>query len=93
MKLALPLAILAVAVSAAAAQAQSLGDRKQAAFEIVQRNAKTIADIGDAVYFFAEPGMQEVESTKLLKETMEAEGFKVELGGAGMPTHFWAEWG
>ena len=37
--------------------------------------------------------MQEVESTKLLKDTLEAAGFKVELGGAGMPTNLWAEYG
>ena len=37
--------------------------------------------------------MQEFESTKLLKDTLEAAGFKVELGGAGMPTNLWAEWG
>src|SRR6185503_13815994 len=91
MKLALAFAAATLAVTGA--QAQSLEDRKQAAYEIVQRNAKTIAEIGDAVYFFGEPGMQEVESTKLLKATMEAAGFKVELGGAGMPTNFWASWG
>ena len=37
--------------------------------------------------------MQEFESTKLLKDTLEAAGFKVELGGAGMPTNLWAEYG
>ena len=37
--------------------------------------------------------MQEFESAKLLKETLEAAGFKVELGGAGMPTNVWAEYG
>src|SRR6185436_13895965 len=92
-KLALVPAIALAAFAATGVQAQSLEDRKQAAYEIVQRNAKTIAEIGDAVYFFGEPGMQEVESTKLLKATMEAAGFKVELGGAGMPTNFWASWG
>ena len=38
-------------------------------------------------------GMQEFESTKLLKDTMEAAGFKVDLGIAGMPTAFWATYG
>jgi aminobenzoyl-glutamate utilization protein B len=68
-------------------------ERKDTAFQIIDRNAKTIADIGDAVFFFAEPGMQEVQSTKLLKDTLEAAGFTVELGGAGMPTNLWAKWG
>jgi aminobenzoyl-glutamate utilization protein B len=68
-------------------------ERKDYAFETIDRNAEQIAQIGDAVYFFAEPGMQEFESTKLLKSTMEAAGFTVELGGAGMPTTFVAKWG
>src|SRR5262245_64309440 len=37
--------------------------------------------------------MQEVESVKLLEDTLKAAGFKVELGGAGMPTNLWAEYG
>src|SRR5262249_55624064 len=32
-------------------------------------------------------------SSKLLSDTLKAAGFKVELGGAGMPTNVWAEWG
>ena len=37
--------------------------------------------------------MQEYESAKFVKETLESAGFKVELGGAGMPTNVWARWG
>jgi aminobenzoyl-glutamate utilization protein B len=37
--------------------------------------------------------MQEHESSRYLKETLEGAGFKVELGGAGMPTNVWATWG
>jgi aminobenzoyl-glutamate utilization protein B len=68
-------------------------ERKQLAFDAVDRNAAQMAAISDAIFFFGEPGMQEVESTKLLKGTLEAAGFRVELGGAGMPTNVWAEWG
>lgn len=68
-------------------------DRKSAAFEIIDRNAATMAQISDSIYSFAELGMQEVKSTKLLKETLEAAGFEVEMGGAGMPTNLWAKWG
>jgi aminobenzoyl-glutamate utilization protein B len=81
------------ALAAGGAHAQGLDARKTAAFATIDRNAQTIADIGDAVYFFAEPGMEEVESTKLLKATAEAAGLQVELGGAGMPTNFIAKWG
>ncbi|MDB5569610.1 MAG: amidohydrolase [Hyphomicrobiales bacterium] len=84
-----------IAMSAAQAQAQQSGpdQPKQTAFEAIDRNAKQIAEIGDAVYFFAEPGMHEFESTKLLKGVLEGAGFSVELGGAGMPTNLWAKWG
>ena len=60
---------------------------------MIDRNAQQMTDISDSIYYFGELGMQEFESTKLLKETLEAAGFKVELGGAGMPTNVWAEYG
>src|SRR4051812_25536472 len=73
--------------------AGSADERKDAAFQIVDRNADTMAQIGDAIYSYAELGMQEFKSTKLLKETLEAAAFTVEMGGAGMPTNLWAKWG
>jgi aminobenzoyl-glutamate utilization protein B len=68
-------------------------EQKQFAFAAVARNAEPMAQIGDSLFYFGELGMQEVESTKLLKDTLEAAGFTVELGGAGMPTNLWAKWG
>ncbi len=68
-------------------------ERKKLAFEIVERNAEQLAVVGDSLYYFAELGMQEYESAKFLKETLEGIGFKVETGGAGMPTNIWAQWG
>src|SRR5882757_1406760 len=74
--------------------ASASGDeRKQLAFETVDRNAAQMTLLSDSLFYFGELGMQEVESTKLLKDTLEAAGFKVELGGAGMPTNVWAEYG
>jgi aminobenzoyl-glutamate utilization protein B len=81
---------LAGALAPLAAQAD---ERKALAFETIDRNAVEMAAISDSIFFFGEPGMQEFESTKLLKGTLEAAGFRVDLGGAGMPTNFWAEWG
>ena len=68
-------------------------ERKQLAFDTIDRNAAQIADISDSIFYFGELGMQEFETTKLLKGTLEAAGFRVELGGADMPTNLWAEWG
>ena len=49
--------------------------------------------ISDAIWSYAELGMQEFKSSALLIKTLEEEGFKVEKGVAGMPTCFIAEWG
>ena len=49
------------------ATADSPSDPKRVAFEAVDRNADAIATVGDVLYYFAEPGMQEYESSKYLK--------------------------
>jgi aminobenzoyl-glutamate utilization protein B len=67
-------------------------ERKQIAFDIIERNADQIATVGDVLYYHAELGMQELESTRFLQETLEGIGFKVEMGGAGFPTNLWAQW-
>src|SRR5215211_5237774 len=66
---------------------------KDLAFEVIDRNAEQMTLLSDSLFYFGELGMQEFESAKLLKETLETAGFKVELGGAGMPTNVWAEYG
>ncbi len=68
-------------------------EQKKLAYDAVDKNAQAIWDISDSLYYFAELGMQEFESTKLLKDTLTAAGFQVELGGAGLPTNLWAKWG
>ena len=85
-------AILALLL-ALCCQAAAGDERKQLAFEVVDRNAEQMALISDSIFYLGELGMQELESTRLLQQTLEAAGFKVELGGAGMPTNLWAEWG
>jgi aminobenzoyl-glutamate utilization protein B len=49
--------------------------------------------ISDAIWNYAELGMQEFKSSAILIKTLEEEGFKVEKGVAGMPTCFVATWG
>jgi aminobenzoyl-glutamate utilization protein B len=80
-------------LGSASPQEQTSSHPKRTAFETIDRNAEQIATVGDVLYYFGEPGMQEHESSKYLKETLEDAGFKVELGGAGMPTNVWATWG
>jgi aminobenzoyl-glutamate utilization protein B len=86
-------AALALAFVFTPATADSPSDPKRVAFEVVDRNAEQIATVGDVLYYYAEPGMQEHESAKFVKEILERAGFTVELGGAGMPTNVWAKWG
>jgi aminobenzoyl-glutamate utilization protein B len=85
--------ILSVGLLVSLPGAVTADDRKQLAFEVVDRNAQQMTDISDSLFYFGELGMQEFESTKLLKDTLTAAGFKVELGGADLPTNLWAEYG
>ena len=77
----------------AAVLAATVDDAKKHAAETIDRNADQIALVGDTLYYFAEPGMQEFESTKFLQGVLQKAGFAVELGGGGMPTALWARWG
>jgi len=49
--------------------------------------------ISDSIWEYAELGLQEFNSSKLLADTLEAAGFTVERGVAGMPTCFVASYG
>ena len=49
--------------------------------------------ISDAIWSYAELGLQEHKSSALLTRTLEAEGFRVERGLADMPTCFVASYG
>lgn len=49
--------------------------------------------ISDAIWNYAELGMQEYKSSALLIKVLEEEGFSVDKGVAGMPTCFVASWG
>jgi aminobenzoyl-glutamate utilization protein B len=50
-------------------------------------------NISDTIWKYAELGMQEFKSSKLLADTLEEAGFTVERGVAGMPTCFVASYG
>ncbi|HEX9193403.1 MAG TPA: amidohydrolase [Burkholderiales bacterium] len=68
-------------------------EQKKLAWAAIERNAEAIAVLSDNIYYFAELGMQEHESAKLLTETLQSIGFRVRIGDAGFPTNVWAEWG
>lgn len=49
---------------------------------------KKIAEINDAIWSYAELGLEEYNTSSLLVYYLEKEGFKLEKGVAGMPTAF-----
>ncbi len=50
-------------------------------------------DLAQQIWGFAEVGYQEYKSSKLLQETLQKEGFKIEAGVAEIPTAFVATFG
>ena len=66
---------------------------KQVAIDWIERNRNLIIDVSDGIWAYAEVGLQEHKSSRLIAETLEKHGFKVELGVAGMPTALVASWG
>ncbi|MCX6655254.1 MAG: hypothetical protein NTY03_09045 [Candidatus Bathyarchaeota archaeon] len=59
----------------------------------VDDNAVEMAEISDKIFDYAEPGLREYKSSKLLVDYMRKSGFNVETGVSEMPTAFNSEWG
>ena len=59
-------------------------------FDYLERNAKAIATLNDSIFYFAELGMQEIETSKLMTELLEQGGFRVERGISGFQSGFCA---
>lgn len=59
----------------------------------VARNAQALSDLSDAIFWFAEPGLQEHESAGLMCSLLEEAGFAVQRGISGFPTAFLASTG
>jgi len=66
---------------------------KRYAFDWIEKNKKSIIEISDKVWEFAELGLVEFKSSNLLADELEKHDFMVERGVAGMPTAFVASWG
>ncbi|MCO6388778.1 amidohydrolase [Aliihoeflea sp. 40Bstr573] len=63
---------------------------KASAFDFLDRNATALGELSDALFYFAEPSLEEHQSSALLAELLEEEGFVVERGISGFPTGFMA---
>jgi len=59
----------------------------------VEECAPTMAEMSDRIFEYAEPGLREYKSSKLLVDFLRKQGFAIETGVSEMPTAFKAEWG
>ena len=70
-----------------------MADMKKFALEWIEGNKERIIEICDKIWEYAELGLIEYKSSKLLADELEKHGFKLERGVADMPTAFIASWG
>ncbi len=66
---------------------------KETAWGWIDQNQKRITEVADTIWGYAELGLTETKSSKLLQDELRKHGFKVEAGVASMPTAFVATWG
>ena len=86
------LSLLLIATTVAYAQ-KKLPKDKAAIAESIDKHQEDLIGISDAIWAHAEIAFEEYESSKLLADYAEKNGFKVERGVAGMPTAFVATYG
>lgn len=75
------------------AQREAAGEAKSAAWGWIDGHAETLRRVNRNIWSYAETGLQEVKSAQELIDLLEANGFAVEEGVAGMPTAFVATYG
>jgi aminobenzoyl-glutamate utilization protein B len=66
---------------------------KEEACIFIDRNKDEIAKIGDAVFYFAELGMQEFKTSEYTADALRKAGFTVTTGISGIPPAWMATWG
>lgn len=59
----------------------------------IDRNKELLSEASKLIWDYAETALEEYQSSKLLRDILEKEGFEIEAGLAGMPTAFVATWG
>ena len=66
---------------------------KERAWGWIDGNRERLIWLSDQIWEYAELGLVEERSSRLLADELERHGFRVERGVAGMPTAFVATWG
>ncbi|MEE8426071.1 MAG: amidohydrolase [Woeseiaceae bacterium] len=85
--------LLAFTAMTALAQNDDTARLKNAAIASIDAQRATLIRMSDAVWAHAETALYETESSQLLADYAEQQGFDVERGVAGMPTAFIASYG
>lgn len=75
------------------AHAEAPMELKQAVMAGVDARAKLVQEMVDSIFSFAEPGFQEFKTSEYITGILEANGFTIERGIAGIPTAWTATWG
>jgi len=84
------LVLVTLALVAAPAAAQ---DAREKAVATIDAHEQRYAEVAKQIWNLAEVGYQETKSSALLQGELQAAGFRVEGGVAGMPTAFVASYG
>ncbi|MEM9887751.1 MAG: amidohydrolase [Bacteroidota bacterium] len=77
----------------AALFAQEISASKQAIINSVESHKTALIDLSDQIWGFAETAFEETQSSALLADYAEEQGFRVERGVADLPTAFIASYG
>jgi len=72
---------------------KKMSKNKQEIINSVEKHKKKLIDISDQIWAFAETAMLEYNSSKVLSDYAEQQGFQLEKGVAGIPTAFIASYG
>lgn len=76
-----------------AALAEGNSSLKEEVLAGVEARAKLVQEMVDSIFSFAEPGFQEFKTSEYITSILEANGFVIEHGVAGIPTAWTATWG
>ncbi|WP_027392597.1 amidohydrolase [Aquimarina latercula] len=72
---------------------KKLSNNKKAIIKSIEKHQEELTKISDEIWALAETAFEENQSSKLLADYAEKQGFTVERGVAGMPTAFVATYG
>ena len=78
---------------AAAADTPALSPEARKVIADIDARYGAISDLASKIWGYAEVGYKEERSSALLQAALEAEGFAIRRGVAGIPTAFIGEWG